>query len=173
MLGRACSLLLTALYCPFGRGIRTDPGPAQPGKVWAALPLDCHRLGWGARLLKLLLSTCATGVSLQWSAPAGQNQNNFLRVLKNHLREIKMASLWMNSWNKYKMSTLAEIPKGKPGTSAESTLQNDCYKMAIWLWNRRILKHEFHVLEHHRSLQEPDVLWRFKNRTDWYPKKWT
>ena len=54
-----------------------------------------------------------------------------------------------------------------------STLQNDCYKMAFWARNRKNLKPEFHVLEPHRSFQEPDVLWRFKQRTDWYPKKWT
>ena len=60
----------------------------------------------------------------------------------------------------------------------QKTQDNQRYKMAVIKWpfghsHRRILKREFHVLEHHRSFQEPDVLWRFKHRTDWYPKKWT
>ena len=75
------------------------------------------------------------------------------------------------------MSTLAELssqPSEKKLRSKDTRYQR--YEMSVIKWpfghsHRRILKHEFHVLEHHRSFQEPDVLWRFKNRTDWYPKK--
>ena len=123
-------------------------------KSWAAL--TPHSLDYSARLDR-------TSYTTDVDTPKA----------KQFFTGFKMASLWMNSWNKYKISTLAEIPRANPAPQL-----NQRYKMTVIKWPfgcglRRILKHEFHVLEHHRSLQEPDVLWRFKNRTGWYSKKWT